>query len=170
MSEPDIMPMPHVSVKLPAAWAGMSTVVTALGARSLVMPSCGRESCDEHALSSLRSTTSRATCSSRSVSDSIPDPSGFPGCCNPTNVALGRSGRVYVTEKAGPRAKVLDSEGKLVSVIATSVFDPNCKNMAVAADGRGRVFVVDTERLHIVVYEPVATGEESAADTGSRPR
>ena len=83
------------------------------------------------------------------------DPSGFPGCCNPTNVALGLSGRVYVTEKAGPRAKVLVSEGKLISVIATSVFDPNCKNMAIAVDSRGRVYVADTEKLQIFVFEPV---------------
>lgn len=83
------------------------------------------------------------------------DPSGFPGCCNPTNVVTGASGRVYVTEKAGPRAKVLDAGGKLLAVIATNVFDPNSKNMSIAVDSRGRVCVADTVKLQIVVFEVV---------------
>lgn len=86
------------------------------------------------------------------------DPEGFPGCCNPTNIAVGPRGIVFVTEKAGPRAKVLDAEGKLVAVIASDVFDPNCKNMDVAVDSRGRVFVADTVRLQVLVFAPAAEG------------
>jgi sugar lactone lactonase YvrE len=82
------------------------------------------------------------------------DPEGFPGCCNPTNVTVSPQGQIYVTEKAGPRAKVLDSEGKLISVIATEVFDPNCKNMDLAVDSQGLVYVVDTVRLQINVFAP----------------
>lgn len=83
------------------------------------------------------------------------DPSGFPGCCNPTNVEVAGGGRLYVTEKAGPRAKVLNADGKLIAVIATSVFDPNCKNMDLAVDSRGRVYVADPVRLRILGFEPV---------------
>jgi hypothetical protein len=83
------------------------------------------------------------------------NPAGFPGCCNPTNVAVGASGHVFVTEKAGPRAKVLDAQGNLVAVIAAGVFDPNCKNMAVAAGSSGRVYVADTVKLRIMVFEAV---------------
>ena len=86
------------------------------------------------------------------------DPEGFSGCCNPTNLALGEHGRVYVTEKADPRAKVLDAHGKLVAVIATHEFDPNAKNMDVAVDSRGRVYVADTEKRTIVVFEPDSGG------------
>lgn len=86
------------------------------------------------------------------------DPAGFAGCCNPTNVAIGASGRTYTTEKAEPRAKLLDADGKLLSVIATTVFDRGCKNMDVAVDSRGRVYVADTVKLHIIVFEP-ATGQ-----------
>jgi sugar lactone lactonase YvrE len=82
------------------------------------------------------------------------DPEGFPGCCNPTNVTVTEQGKVYVTEKAGPRAKVLDLEGNLISVIAASAFDPNCKNMDVAVDSKGRVYVVDTIRLQVHVFAP----------------
>lgn len=85
------------------------------------------------------------------------DPEGFPGCCNPTNVALGAGGQVVVTEKAEARAKVLSPDGKLVAVLGTAVFDPGCKNMAVTADFRGRVYVAETVKLRILVFEPVRT-------------
>ena len=62
------------------------------------------------------------------------DPAGFSGCCNPTNVTVADGDRIYVTEKAEPRAKVYDFQGKLLAVIATDVFDPNCKNMDIAVD------------------------------------
>jgi hypothetical protein len=83
------------------------------------------------------------------------DPAGFGGCCNPTNVAV--SDRIYVTEKAGPRAKVYDFDGTLQAVIASAPFDPNCKNMSVAVEkaARGVVYVADTVRLAIFAFEPV---------------
>src|ERR1039458_8069110 len=80
------------------------------------------------------------------------DPAGFGGCCNPTNVAV--RDRIYVTEKAGPRAKVYSFSGELEEVIAADVFDANCKNMNIAVDRRGRVYVGDTVRLAIFVFEP----------------
>jgi hypothetical protein len=81
------------------------------------------------------------------------DPAGFTGCCNPTNVAI-RDG-IYTTEKAGPRVKAYDFSGKLLAVIATDLFDANCKNMDIAADSHGRVYVVDTVKAAILVFEPV---------------
>ncbi|HEX6973169.1 MAG TPA: hypothetical protein VF147_02145 [Vicinamibacterales bacterium] len=81
------------------------------------------------------------------------DPQGFGGCCNPTNVAVA-GGRVYVTEKAGPRAKAYAIDGSFVGVIASQEFDANCKNMSVAVDSRGRVYVADTVRLAILGFDP----------------
>jgi sugar lactone lactonase YvrE len=81
------------------------------------------------------------------------DPAGFTGCCNPTNVAI-RDG-IFTTEKAGPRVKAYDFSGKLLAVIATDLFDANCKNMDIAVDARGRVYVVDTVKASILVFEPV---------------
>jgi sugar lactone lactonase YvrE len=81
------------------------------------------------------------------------DPAGFSGCCNPTNVSVAGRDRIYCTEKAEPRAKVYDFAGNLLAVIAAEVFDPNCKNMDIAVDGRGRVYVADTVRLEILVFE-----------------
>ena len=82
------------------------------------------------------------------------DPSGFGGCCNPTNVAV--RDRVYVTEKAGPRAKVYDFDGNLLAIIADDVFDPLCKNMSIDVDADGRVYVGDTVKLVIHVFQPEA--------------
>jgi sugar lactone lactonase YvrE len=82
------------------------------------------------------------------------DPAGFPGCCNPTNVALDRAGRVIVSEKAGPRVKVYDPSGELLTVVADDVFDPGAKNMDLAVDSEGRIYVVDTVTLEIHVFSP----------------
>jgi len=87
------------------------------------------------------------------------DPAGFAGCCNPTNLTVAAGGRVFVTEKAGPRAKVYDAQGRLLAVIASEVFDPGCKNMDLAVDTDGRVYVADTARLAIRVFEPEPTGD-----------
>ena len=81
------------------------------------------------------------------------DPAGFSGCCNPTNVTVAGNGWIYTTEKADPRAKVYDSGGNLLAVIAAEVFDANCKNMDIAVDGRGRIYVTDTVRLEILAFE-----------------
>jgi len=79
----------------------------------------------------------------------------FQGCCNPTNVTLTNDGHVVVTEKAGPRMKVYDSTGKMLAFVGPEAFDANCKNMDVAADAEGLIYVVDTVRLHICVFAPV---------------
>ncbi len=80
------------------------------------------------------------------------DPQGFPGCCNPTNVTVTDQGWVYVTEKAPPRAKVYDAAGELLAVVAADVFDLNCKNMDLAVDSKGRVYIAETVQLHIQVF------------------
>ena len=96
-----------------------------------------------------------------------PDPRGFSGCCNPTNLTVTRAGRIVVTEKAGPRAKVYDATGKLLAIVADETFDQNCKNMDVAVDAQGRIYVVDTVRLHICVFAPV--DNQAASQPASAP-
>jgi sugar lactone lactonase YvrE len=80
------------------------------------------------------------------------DPSGFPGCCNPTNVTVDGAGRVIVSEKAGPRVKVYDPAGELLAVVADGAFDAGAKNMDLAVDSQGRIYVVDTATLEICVF------------------
>ena len=80
-------------------------------------------------------------------------PENFPGCCNPTNIALTKEGHVVTTEKAGPRMKVFSADGKMLALVGKEAFDAKCKNMDVATDLKGRIYVVDTVRLHICVFE-----------------
>lgn len=87
-----------------------------------------------------------------------PDPTGFSGCCNPTNVAVAGGRGVFVTEKAGPRAKLYDFSATLLAVIEGDAFDPMCKNMDIAVDGHGWVYVADTVKLQVLVFEPVQGG------------
>ena len=83
---------------------------------------------------------------------SFHEPAGFPGCCNPTNVAIAE--RIYVSEKAGPRLKVYSRGGEFQGVIAADCFDPNCKNISVQAGPSGRVYAADTVKLQVFVFEP----------------
>ncbi len=87
----------------------------------------------------------------------------FPGCCNPTNVTMASDGTVVVTEKAPPRAKVYDPEGYLLAVVADGeAFDPGAKNMDLGLDARGNVYVADTIRRRICVFEPAGDQEVGA--------
>lgn len=79
-------------------------------------------------------------------------PEDFPGCCNPTNLTVVGDYGVVVTEKAAARAKVYDAKGKLLSVIGPEMFDQMSKNMDVAVDRAGRIYVVDPVRLRICVF------------------
>lgn len=80
------------------------------------------------------------------------DPSGFSGCCNPTNVAVSGTDAVCVTEKAGPRAKIYSQSGSLQAILESADFDPNTKNMDIALDARGLIYVSDPVRSHVVVF------------------
>jgi outer membrane protein assembly factor BamB len=84
------------------------------------------------------------------------NPAGFPGCCNPTNIALTPQAQIVVAEKAPPRVKLYSPRGELLAVMGEGDFDLSCKNMDVGVDSQGRIYVLDTVRLHIVVYEPEA--------------
>lgn len=88
----------------------------------------------------------------------------FPGCCNPTNLALLAAGQVVVTEKAPPRMKVYGADGKLMTHVDSEPFDPNCKNMDVAVGPGGRIYVVDTVRLRILQFEPEVTPRLDAVE------
>jgi hypothetical protein len=49
--------------------------------------------------------------------------------------------------------KVYDAGGRLLAVIASVEFDRNCKNMDIAVDRDGRVYVADTVRLAVLAFE-----------------
>ena len=90
-------------------------------------------------------------------------PEDFRGCCNPVNVVATADGRVIVTEKAPPRIKVYEPDGRLVAAFGAKLLDPDCKHMDLAVDADGRLLVSDPVRLRILVFEAV----EATAPSGT---
>jgi hypothetical protein len=79
----------------------------------------------------------------------------FCGCCNPANFALLRDGRFVTAEKGILRVKVYSSEGQFLGVVAGAETWPEDQPpvLDVAADGRGRVLVLDPRAAKVRIYE-----------------
>ena len=80
------------------------------------------------------------------------EPGDFGGCCNPTNITATVDGRIVVSEKAPPRVKVYSAEGEFLSMGGEDVFDPNTKNIDLAADSRGNLYAADPLTCMIEVF------------------
>lgn len=69
---------------------------------------------------------------------------GFSGCCNPTDFALLPDGRIVTAEKGLKRVKVYQANGTLDAVVAgPDTFSKRDGALDVAADGQGRIYVLD---------------------------
>jgi hypothetical protein len=80
---------------------------------------------------------------------------GFCGCCNPVAIAALPDGRVVTAEKGLPRVKIYSAAGEFESVVAgTELFPENARacsslndcahgGLAVAANSRGRIYILD---------------------------
>jgi sugar lactone lactonase YvrE len=69
---------------------------------------------------------------------------GFCGCCNPTHIAVLPSGHLVTSEKGLARIKVYTPGGELASVVAPpAAFAEGTTGLDVAADSRGRIWVLD---------------------------
>ncbi len=80
---------------------------------------------------------------------------GFCGCCNPTNIAVFRDGRVVTAEKGLPRVKVYTADGTLESVVATPEdFSPKAAGMDLAIGRDGRIYVLDPQARVVKVFAP----------------
>jgi len=78
----------------------------------------------------------------------------FPGCCNPTNIALLDDDRVVVSQKGIPVIKVFDGRGKLAAILGKDVFSEECKGIDLAVDSRGKIYAVDPVAGVVRVFEP----------------
>ena len=70
-------------------------------------------------------------------------PERFCGCCNPTNIAVMRGGRIATAEKGIPRVKVYDGSGKMLAFISSKLFSPTAKGLDLAVDSQDRLYVID---------------------------
>ena len=77
---------------------------------------------------------------------------GFFGCCNPTCLAAMPDGRFLTLEKGVRRVKVYSAAGKFECVVAELVRAGD-EPGPIAADHRGRVFVLDAAAGKVRVFE-----------------
>jgi hypothetical protein len=84
-------------------------------------------------------------------------PDGFPGCCNPVNLALISQDLFAVAVKDEPVVKVFDGNGNLLALLGADVLR-EVDDMDLAVDSAGRILVLDQHRRLIRVYrlEPTA--------------
>ena len=95
---------------------------------------------------------------------------GFSGCCNPAGLAMLPNGHTITSEKGLVRVKEYDAEGHFVGVVAgpdqlgwvepLRVYDnpqlSQVRGFGVATDAAGRVYVLDTVRNVVRVFEKKA--------------
>lgn len=80
---------------------------------------------------------------------------GFFGCCNPAHIAAMPDGRIVTSDKGsdGPRLRVFDAQGNLLSVIAEAEDLPSGEKLVdIATDSRGYVYAADGAAGCIRVY------------------
>jgi hypothetical protein len=99
--------------------------------------------------------------------DSGMDIKGFSGCCNPVALAVLPDGGFVTAEKGLVRVKVYDAEGEFVGVVAgpdqLGWIEPlrvcktpeecKAKGFDLAVDKRGRIFVLDTLRNVVRIFD-----------------
>ncbi|TVS18436.1 MAG: hypothetical protein EA424_10935 [Planctomycetaceae bacterium] len=95
---------------------------------------------------------------------------GFFGCCNPSHLTVLADGRFVTSEKGLPRVKLYSPQGEFESVIATTALLTNrgggpeirdehsSRTFDVAADGTGRVLVLDPNTRQVRIFEPLESG------------
>ena len=92
---------------------------------------------------------------------------GFSGCCNPVALAVLPDGGFVTAEKGLVRVKVYDADGEFVGVVAgpdqlgwigpmrvcKTPEECKAKGFDVAVDDQGRIFVLDTVRNVVRIFE-----------------
>ena len=89
----------------------------------------------------------------------------FCGCCNPVAIAILPNGNIVTAEKGIVRVKEYDGDGHLTAVVAgpeqlvdkERLADGAAAAFDVAVDSRGRVYVLDTIRRSVRVFEKKQT-------------
>ncbi|MCX8155557.1 MAG: twin-arginine translocation signal domain-containing protein [Verrucomicrobiae bacterium] len=100
---------------------------------------------------------------------------GFCGCCNPINIALLPDGRYITCEKGIPRVKRYSAKGEFEGVVvgpeafpeslrtgaALNKWDGSMAGLDAAADGQGRVLVLDQVSNTLRIMTPKKAGATS---------
>jgi hypothetical protein len=88
------------------------------------------------------------------------EPRQFPGCCNPTNIALAPDGRIVVSQKGAPVVKVFSREGRFLGTLGKGEFPANARGIDLAVTNEGRILALDpvAGRLHSFTLVPPPEG------------
>lgn len=89
-------------------------------------------------------------------------PSGFTGCCNPADFAIMPGGNILAADKGLlEKVRLFDPDGRLLALVAdTAAFGKSgarCTGagLDVAADGQGRVYVLEPAANAVHIFAPV---------------
>lgn len=87
------------------------------------------------------------------------DIKGFCGCCNPSHLTILNDGRFITSEKGIPRIKVYNRLGNLESVVAgPDRFSEGTEGLDLAADSKGRIYVLDPMKMAVRIFEKRSPG------------
>jgi hypothetical protein len=85
---------------------------------------------------------------------------GFAGCCNPSHIAVTRSGSFVTSEKGIPRVKVHGPDGRFEAVVAgPENFAPGTEGLDLAVDAAGRILVLDPPGKALRIFAPAPGGK-----------
>lgn len=80
-------------------------------------------------------------------------PGFFPGCCNPTDFVILPDGNIAASEKGAARVTLYRPDGTLDCVVAdVTMLGDTAGAMDLAADGRGRIYVLDTPGRTVRIF------------------
>ena len=92
---------------------------------------------------------------------------GFPGCCNPTDIAVLQDGSILTGDKGLLRVRVFDSIGTLLGFVAVpadfAAIERKIKadafaGLDLAVDSRGRILMLEPTAGEIVIFERKQAG------------
>ncbi len=102
----------------------------------------------------------------------LADESSEPGrLFMPVNVALDRSGRVYVSDMAACRVKIFEADGKFLRTIGSQGDLPGqfARPKGIAMDREGRIFVVDAASQTCQIFDAEGKTLLSFGEPGGDP-
>jgi hypothetical protein len=77
----------------------------------------------------------------------------FPGCSNPTHLALLPDGRIVVSQKGQPCLKLFDPKGVYLRTLGASLFAASTHGIDLAASSKVKVYAVDPDSCRVHSFD-----------------